>query len=327
MSTVTLKLPTSLLTKQLQSHTILGSKTERGLTQLSLELLFRTISSCIIDPVASSAAFMSLQAADASEAQMLSASQFLETISGDGASQDRGYNSRAQTPMMVGIQSLETEQAQDLPIYPDLHLPVLHKRPLGNFARITRSVAKHFQKETSFISTTNTTFNRRPMSRVSTMPDQPTLKNLDIPVTLTSTPTEIAIIISMYEVYNDRIFDLLAPSPLTGHHHHGNPSAARRRHLLFKSTELSPDRKVVAGLRKIACNSYKEALLVLETGLHERRVAGTGSNATSSRSHGFFCVEVMKRAKGFGRWKGAGLTIVDLAGKSTPLCHRLQHQH
>ncbi|KAI9873966.1 MAG: hypothetical protein M1823_007793, partial [Watsoniomyces obsoletus] len=94
-----------------------------------------------------------------------------------------------------------------------------------------------------------------------------------------------------------------------------------RRPLLFKNTEMSPDRKVVAGLRKIVCSSYDEAIMVLETGLTERRVAGTGSNSVSSRSHGFFCIEVKKNAhmRTQGRyavenWSGSTLSIVDLAG-------------
>ena len=112
----------------------------------------------------------------------------------------------------------------------------------------------------------------------------------------------------MYEVYNDRIFDLLTVPTST--------KDLRRRHLLFKSTEASPDRKVVAGLRKVVCGSYEEALMVLETGLHERRVAGTGSNSVSSRSHGFFVLDVKRRVKGgmSNLWSGATMTIVDLAG-------------
>jgi hypothetical protein len=114
----------------------------------------------------------------------------------------------------------------------------------------------------------------------------------------------------MYEVYNDRIFDLLVGTPATA-----KLGAMRRRPLLFKSTELSPDRKIVAGLRKIVCGTLDEALLVLESGLIERRVAGTGSNAVSSRSHGFFCVDVKRRNRvENGRWEGSTLTIVDLAG-------------
>ena len=120
---------------------------------------------------------------------------------------------------------------------------------------------------------------------------------------------EYAVIVSMYEVYNDRIFDLLSNSPKL--------KDTRRRALLFKPTEASPDRKVVAGLRKIVCGTYDEALMVLETGLMARRVAGTGSNSVSSRSHGFFCLDVKRRPKGgmVSSWKGNSMTIVDLAGK------------
>ena len=121
---------------------------------------------------------------------------------------------------------------------------------------------------------------------------------------------EYAIVVSMYEVYNDRIFDLLTGTATRSKH----PNV-KRRALLFKSTEQSPDRKVVAGLTKIICGSFEEALMVLETGLMERKVAGTGSNAVSSRSHGFFCVEVKKRdMQRKGLWSSSTLTIVDLAG-------------
>lgn len=141
--------------------------------------------------------------------------------------------------------------------------------------------------------------------RPSSLPRFPDISDISIP---TASNAEYAIVISMYEVYNDRIFDLLAiPS---------NQKDLRRRHLLFKPTEASPDRKVVAGLRKVVCGNYEEALMVLETGLTERRVAGTGSNSVSSRSHGFFCVEVKRRPRGgmSNSWTGAHLTIVDLAG-------------
>lgn len=147
---------------------------------------------------------------------------------------------------------------------------------------------------------------RRYLPRLSTLPQYPTVEDINIDVDSTA---EFAIIVSMYEVYNDRIFDLLACSATK------NP-ALKRRPLLYKSTEGSPDRKIVAGLRKVVCTNLDEAMMVLETGLAERKVAGTGSNATSSRSHGFFCVEVKKRHSGviMGPWSGSTLTIVDLAG-------------
>jgi hypothetical protein len=141
------------------------------------------------------------------------------------------------------------------------------------------------------------------------MPTYPPIEDVNINL---DTTAEYAIVVSMYEVHNDRIFDLLS-----------TPSGAfkaapqkPRRALLYKSTEASPDRKVVAGLKKVICSDLEEALLVLETGLHERRVAGTGSNVASSRSHGFFCIEVKKRHHGSvpGPWTSSTLTIVDLAG-------------
>jgi succinate--hydroxymethylglutarate CoA-transferase len=114
----------------------------------------------------------------------------------------------------------------------------------------------------------------------------------------------------MYEVYNDRIFDLLS-----GNTAKNKQPNVKRRALLFKNTEKSPDRKVVAGLTKIICGSFEEAMMVLETGLMERKVTGTGSNAVSSRSHGFFHVEIKKRAaERKGPWSSSNLTIVDLAG-------------
>lgn len=143
--------------------------------------------------------------------------------------------------------------------------------------------------------------------RPSTLPQTPSVADIKIP---TDPSAEYAIVISMYEVYNDRIFDLLIGNAMKNKH----PSV-KRRALLFKSTELSPDRKVVAGLTKIICGSFEEAMMVLETGLTERKVAGTGSNAVSSRSHGFFCVEVKKRdVERKGPWSSSTLTIVDLAG-------------
>lgn len=87
---------------------------------------------------------------------------------------------------------------------------------------------------------------------MSTLPTYPPINDLAISVDQTA---EYAIVISMYEVHNDRIFDLLSGS---------NPQ--KRRALLFKSTGLSSDRKVVAGLRKVVCSDLEEALLVLETG-------------------------------------------------------------
>lgn len=142
--------------------------------------------------------------------------------------------------------------------------------------------------------------------RPSALPTLPDVSNI---CAASTSNMDYVVLVSMYEVYNDRIYDLLS--------HPRNAKDSRRRPLLFKSTEGSPDRKVVAGLKKVVCGSYEEALMVLEIGLTERSVAGTGSNSVSSRSHGFFCLEVKKRRQGgmSTAWTGSQLTIVDLAGR------------
>ncbi|ELR08729.1 hypothetical protein GMDG_03411 [Pseudogymnoascus destructans 20631-21] len=241
-----------------KSHTILGSRSQRGLTQLALDLLFRSISNNVLDPSTTYSLHASIAASDPSEAQVLSSQGFLDIIYGDQSCASRA-TSRAATPM----------RGESIPPTP-----------------------------------------RRPLPRSAPTPASPSIEDITLP---SDPATDYAVVISMYEVYNDRIYDLLTPSPRT-------PSVKepRRRPLLFKPTEASPDRKLVAGLRKVICASAREALMVLEAGLHERRVAGTGSNSVSSRSHGFFCVEVKKRSRNArgetGQWRGSALTIVDLAG-------------
>ncbi len=317
----------------------MGSKSQRGLTQLSVDLLYRSLDTQILHPTSSPSLISSLNAADGSEGQILSASSFLDGMYGD-ALQSRN-NSRAPTPMMVG--SISTSSAKpsastglygqwsilsldagSSPLSGDKSIvkpveavpsqgiedetrPLPSQSPFWNTPRITRKQAKlrfgNTLQDSHFVPSVP---KRNLPQRPSALPNFPDISDLSVPI---DSNTEYAILVSMYEVYNDRIFDLLSQSR--------NLKDLRRRPLLFKSTEASPDRKVVAGLRKVVCGSYEEALTVLETGLIERRVAGTGSNSVSSRSHGFFCIQVKRRAKGgmASMWSGAQLTIVDLAGK------------
>ncbi|KAI1760413.1 P-loop containing nucleoside triphosphate hydrolase protein [Hypoxylon sp. FL1150] len=239
-----------------KTHTMLGSRSQRGLTQLALDVLFRSIDSNIVDCETPPILESSIRSSDASEATIHSAPAFLETVYSDFSGPSRA-GSRAATPMIGD--------------YPPAPTP-------------------------------------RRLPRPSALPQAPNISSIRASC---DPSAEYAIVISMYEVYNDRIFDLLTP-PIKSN----VTKEYRRRPLLFKPTESSPDRKVVAGLRKVICGNIKEALMVLEAGLHERRVAGTGSNSVSSRSHGFFCVEIKKRRRGRtnGRWGTSTLSIVDLAG-------------
>ncbi|GJC92887.1 kinesin-like protein [Colletotrichum higginsianum] len=79
-----------------KSHTILGSRSTRGMTQLALDVVFRSIGSNMYD---SPSLEGSLQASDVSDATIISAPYFLETVFADFSS-SRGGGSRAGTPML-----------------------------------------------------------------------------------------------------------------------------------------------------------------------------------------------------------------------------------
>ncbi|KAF3923130.1 Kinesin-4 [Dactylellina cionopaga] len=134
----------------------------------------------------------------------------------------------------------------------------------------------------------------------------PTKPSVELHVVQPASSSKYAILMSIHEVYNDKIFDLLAPS-----------TAARRKALLFKNTRSSGDRKVVTGLRKIMVTDLYEALQVLGVGQYQRSHGETGSNDKSSRSHCFISLELKKlrRSKdGSTNIKESTFTIVDLAG-------------
>ncbi|KAK3114184.1 hypothetical protein LTR53_007763, partial [Teratosphaeriaceae sp. CCFEE 6253] len=334
-----------------KSHTILGSRTQRGITQLTLDVLFQHTAPHLVDAETHPAIFQSLCTADVAESYLLPAAPFLDSIYTPG---EIGGFGRATTPALVrksdrhsttysfpgsfpslgdstspGTKTHHHVQPVFERLYPSLakyqhQTPTTPSRILPTPSKpniLTRSIAKltsHLhQQESSFISAPTS---KRYMPRLSTLPQHPPADDINLNIDATA---EYAVIVSMYEVYNDRIYDLLTPS---SSHPTGNKTqaASKRRALLFKPTEHSPDRKVVAGLRKVICATYEDALLVLETGLQERRVAGTNSNTASSRSHGFFCIETKKRRRAPahhhtsagvpGPWSSATLTIVDLAG-------------
>lgn len=317
---------------------------------MSLSVLLNSMKGRIVDPMFS---VHELAAVDVSEAYLVPAINFLDSIYGDLESR---AGSRAQTPLMVSNNNLPKTDplkkshsdfwhAPRVPgAWPSrehdsgmLNSPVEEKqipngarnqpsvksekgtiRPVTGFARITRSVIKLTPSPTKEMNSNTVNYPalppnpglRRGMPRPTIVAQQPSVDDLHISCDQAS---EYALLLSMYEVYNDRIFDLLSGSISNSKK---NAKDARRRPLLFKSTEYSPDRKIVAGLKKIVCGNLEEALMVLETGLLERTVAGTGSNAVSSRSHGFFCVEVKRKNPGNGGfWTGNSLTVVDLAGE------------
>jgi Kinesin motor domain len=347
---------------------------------MTLDVLFRSIGTRlrVLDST-SYTLLPSLQSSDPSEAQILSATSFLEIIYGDP---DKGRSSRAQTPMVAG--GFSRSQTPLMVGHPDTQIPGSFPAspPSENSAQRSlypKSAAVARDANLSFVSDhfepvslTNKPVSTPTIRLLPTIPEAPRESHVvpsrlpfwnrspQLKKTLTETKaqkdsmlppkrhlparpsalplqpdvsaftTEVdqsadyVVLVSMYEVYNDRIFDLLSSSmqpncgTMTTRQGAALTKDLRRRPLLFKSTEMSPERKVVAGLRKLVCGTYEEAMMILETGLAERRVAGTGSNTASSRSHGFFCIEV-KRNNRFHQfeedvWTGGVLSIVDLAG-------------
>lgn len=327
------------------------------MTQLALDVMFRSIDASVVDCTSSASLEASIQASDCSDSTLLPAPAFLETIYSDFSGPSRA-GSRAATPMIVRDPST-TYNSPNPSTDTQSHLQACvsaHGWQRGNSGcpsrdevAVTRAnsasrpsgpalVCDRMQYLQSKLTNTPPTFKnymnltsstrfknaaktniqsdygappptpRRHIQRPSVLPQAPDISGS---IAESDSAADYAVVISMYEVYNDRIFDLLTP-PIKSN----ATKEYKRRPLLFKPTENSPDRKVVAGLRKIICSNLKEALMVLEAGLHERRVAGTGSNSVSSRSHGFFNVEVKKRRRGrtTSHWSTSTLSIVDLAG-------------
>lgn len=353
-----------------QSHTILGSKTQRGMTQMALDVIFRSLEPTIKSEDGSITPVMlaSLAAADASEAQLFSAQTFLEAVYGEPS----GRTSRAQTPMSPSRANTPLMVRSPLTLHHPQGSPTPRPRTPGSALPRPRSKPGSPSKvDLPSITSSNGTvrtgssqattehygwftpgfsnpipythsnlfeshlaksrlyvfkepvpalnFPRRHIrERPCALPRLPDMSHLTVEM---DSNADYVLLVSMYEVYNDRIFDLLSPSiaPGQGTMSRGNNQKDRRRPLLFKPTEGSPDRKLVAGLRKIACSNYEEALAILDVGLTERKVTGTGLNSVSSRSHGFFSLEVKKRTyskrTGEHSWTGNALTVVDLAGR------------
>ena len=329
---------------------------------MSLDVIFKSLESTIkppdnsINPILLS----TVSASDPCESQMFTAQSFLEAVYVDPA--DRGRNSRAQTPMSSGrahtpmavccpfpqtplrrIQTLRPRipktptDGPNVPLTPS-YFGTPRPSPIKRDAWVPARPQTAFSNIRSQVPSMNYAKPSRPMLKEPTpaiifprrnMPQRPNAlpRSPDVGhLTVDLNPhSEYIVLVSMYEVYNDRIFDLLSPAVVPGQgstmsRQGGNAQKDRRRPLFFKSTEGSPDRKVVAGLRKIACATYEEALAILDIGLTERKVTGTGANSVSSRSHGFFCLEVKRRMRnkrtGEETWIGNTLTVADLAGMS-----------
>ncbi|XP_055358789.1 kinesin-like protein KIF11 isoform X3 [Betta splendens] len=122
---------------------------------------------------------------------------------------------------------------------------------------------------------------------------------------LSENGTEFSVKVSLLEIYNEELFDLLSPS-----------EDVNERLQLFDD----PRNKrgvVVKGLEDVTVHNKDEVYQILERGAAKRRTASTLMNAYSSRSHSVFSVTIhMKEITLDGEElvKIGKLNLVDLAG-------------
>ncbi|XP_061692987.1 kinesin-like protein KIF11 [Syngnathoides biaculeatus] len=122
---------------------------------------------------------------------------------------------------------------------------------------------------------------------------------------LSENGTEFSVKVSLLEIYNEELFDLLSPS-----------EDMNERLQLFDD----PRNKrgvVVKGLEEVTVHNKDEVYQILERGSAKRRTASTLMNAYSSRSHSVFSVTIhMKELtlEGEELVKIGKLNLVDLAG-------------
>uniref|UniRef100_A0AAX7SDE9 Kinesin-like protein n=1 Tax=Astatotilapia calliptera TaxID=8154 RepID=A0AAX7SDE9_ASTCA len=122
---------------------------------------------------------------------------------------------------------------------------------------------------------------------------------------LSENGTEFSVKVSLLEIYNEELFDLLSPT-----------EDVNERLQLFDD----PRNKrgvVVKGLEEVTVHNKDEVYQILERGAAKRRTASTLMNAYSSRSHSVFSVTIhMKEItlEGEELVKIGKLNLVDLAG-------------
>nr|XP_046188449.1 kinesin-like protein KIF11 isoform X2 [Oncorhynchus gorbuscha] len=122
---------------------------------------------------------------------------------------------------------------------------------------------------------------------------------------LSENGTEFSVKVSLLEIYNEELFDLLSPCP-----------DVTERLQLFDD----PRNKrgvIIKGLEEITVHNKNEVYQILERGSAKRKTASTLINAYSSRSHSVFSVTIhMKEItiEGEELVKIGKLNLVDLAG-------------
>lgn len=145
--------------------------------------------------------------------------------------------------------------------------------------------------------------------------DSPAESEFDIDPTIVKVDRnyEYTIWVSYAEVYNEKVYDLLAsvkgesnnpedssfPRPLAG-----KPLLLSRQALPLRpspasdSSDSDINGKYIAGLRQFRVHSASQAKALVKLGQLHRRVFGTLANRESSRSHGMVIIKIVKGHRG-----------------------------
>uniref|UniRef100_A0A8C0AWF0 Kinesin-like protein n=1 Tax=Buteo japonicus TaxID=224669 RepID=A0A8C0AWF0_9AVES len=122
---------------------------------------------------------------------------------------------------------------------------------------------------------------------------------------LSENGTEFSVKVSLLEIYNEELFDLLNPTPDVGEKLQMFDDPRNKRGVIIK------------GLEEITVHNKNEVYQILERGAAKRTTAATYMNAYSSRSHSVFSITIhMKETTVDGEElvKIGKLNLVDLAG-------------
>lgn len=136
--------------------------------------------------------------------------------------------------------------------------------------------------------------------------------------------TQRVISVSMLEIYNETVRDLLCSGGPSDAQQSslGSPGSRRTGASLGAVLEVSAlgpftPEQVAAGAERVPGRTWRtasrpeDALAVLEEGLRARATAATALNASSSRSHALLCLKIVDPSR---ELPTAALNLVDLAG-------------
>ncbi|XP_077506701.1 uncharacterized protein LOC144115942 isoform X3 [Amblyomma americanum] len=125
---------------------------------------------------------------------------------------------------------------------------------------------------------------------------------------------QVLLWLSLYEIYNEGIYDLLLPS-VEAPTKKGAKGTCRT---LLKLGEDHAKRFFIRGLIEVPIHTADEAHRLLCLAYHNRSIAETRLNRNSSRSHCVFTVRLVATGAGSQDWHVSSLMLCDLAGSENP---------